>query len=292
MEVDTIQNEQKELEQQKKMTGYLSMFNFLLAFLVGYYYGFHYAALLTSIVSLVIGYKTESYGLTLPKMTWKLASPFVLMIGVGVINPSVIPLGVAGALFTAIGIHLQKLKQSTLVKALIAIVALSLSSYGSLVEYPKFVQGIMGEEIREEVSDFEVLGLQGNTVKLSDYKNKVVLLDFWATWCKPCRDEFTDLEKVYAHFKENPDVVVLIINARGSNDTYEGIKSFQAQNNYQLPFYMDQIGRATQNLKVTAYPTLGIIDQDGFLVYTHTGYSKAEELERFLIKKIEFLLDQ
>jgi thiol-disulfide isomerase/thioredoxin len=292
MAVEISKSEQKDVDHQKKMVGYLSMFNFLLAFLVGYYYGFHYAALLTSVVSLVIGFKTELTDLPLHKKVWKLASPFIFMIGVGFINPAVIPLGLAGVIFTAIGIHLQKLDKKPMIKALIAVVALSLSSYGSLVEYPRFVQGIMGEETSENISDFEVVDLEGNVVHLSDFHDKVVLLDYWATWCKPCRDEFVDLERVYAHFKENPNVVVLIINARGSKDTMDGIRGFQNQNNYQLPFYMDQIGLATQSLNVSAYPTLGIINLDGDLVYKHTGYSKAEELDVFLIQKINELLQE
>ena len=281
----------KELEHQKKMNGYLSMFNFLLAFLVGYYYGFHYAASLTAIVSVVIGYKVENTT-TLFKQVWKLASPYVFMIGIGFINPAVIPLGLAGVLFTALGIHLQTLNQSNITKLTIVIAALVLAIYGSLIEYPKYVQNVLGEERNEFVQNFKVVDLEGNTVQLTDFKNRVVLLDFWATWCKPCRDEFKELENVVQHFSGNPEVVVLIINAKGSKDDLNKIIDFQNQNKYDLPFYKDLSGYASSYLKVSAYPTLGLIDKSGNLRFYHTGYSNTENLESFLIQKIETLLSE
>jgi thiol-disulfide isomerase/thioredoxin len=289
--MDTENSLEQDLAHQKKMVGYLSMFNFLLAFLVGYYFGFHYAALLTSVVSLVIGYKTETHEVPLIKMVWKLASPFIFMLGVGIINPAVIPLGLAGVLFSTLGIHLQNLKISIPIKVTIAITALLISIYGSIVEYPKYVQTILGKETVKEIADFEILNLEGDPVKLSDFQGKVVLIDFWASWCGPCKDEFKDLEKVYAHFKNNAKVEVLIVNARGSKDSLESIRLFQNQNQYGLPFYKDQIGLATQEIEVEAYPTLGIINSAGQLIYKHTGYSKAEELDQFLIDKIEGLLE-
>ncbi len=282
----------KVKEQQKKMTGYLSMFNFLLAFLVGYYYGFHYAALLTAIVSLVIGFISDVEEASLPKKIWKLASPFVLMIGVGFINPTVIPLGISGVLFTAIGLHLKTLNKPFSITLIIASSALSLAAYGALIEYPRYIQSLLGEERQEQIADFEVVSTDGHTVHLSEFKGNVVLLDFWATWCKPCRDEFKELKQLTSEFSNNENVNFLIINAKGSKDSIEKIMEFEKQNNYQLPFYKDQTGFATSNVKVTDYPTLALIDKQGNLRYFHSGYSNAENLKDLLTEKINALLKE
>ena len=287
-----FESEEERQAHEKKIIGYLSMFNFLLTFLVGYYYGFHYAAILAAIGSSIFGFTRDESDQPLYKQVWTLSSPFVFVAAIGVINPAIIPVGLSGVLFTALGLHLRTLKQSFPIKMIILAAALGLTVYGSLIEYPKFVQSMLANETFDKLPDFEVSALDGTRVQLSDLQGKVVLIDYWATWCKPCRDEFKELENVVKHYENNEDVVFLITNAKGSGDSFEKVKAFANEGTYNLPFYMDETGNASSAVDVSAFPTLALIDKNGTLRLHHTGYSNAEDLENFLIKKIDELLNE
>ncbi|UTW66720.1 TlpA family protein disulfide reductase [bacterium SCSIO 12643] len=292
MEEQKMKTEEERLKHEKKMTGYLSLFNFLLTFLVGYYYGFHYAAVLASLTSLIIGYTRDESEIPLYKQVWSLASPFVFVILIGFINPSVVPVGISGVLFTAIGLHVKTLNQGIYVKLIILGTAFILALYGGLVQYPRYVQSVLAQTTHEQLPNFSIRDLDGNQIYLSELKGKVVLVDYWATWCKPCRDEFVELEEVVKHYKENDKVVFLITNAKGSGDTLEKIQNFVQSNSYQLPFYIDDTGLASQAVNVSAFPTLALIDKNGTLRIHHTGYSNAENLKDYLIEQIDALIQE
>ena len=87
-------------------------------------------------------------------------------------------------------------------------------------------------------------------------------------------------------------MVFLITNAKGSGDSMEKVQEFAGNGIYQLPFYIDQTGNASNSVDVTAFPTLAIIDADGVLKIHHTGYSNAENLTQFLITSIDQLLEE
>lgn len=287
-----IETEEERVKHEKKMTGYLSMFNFLLALLVGYYYGMHLAIILAALASVIIGFKRTLAPDPMYKKVWELASPYVFVVGIGVINPAVIPVGLAGVLFTALGIHLQLLNKGLPISIMIMAAALALATYGSLIEYPKYVQSILAVETDEKLPNFEVSDLAGNKVQLSDFEDKVVIIDYWATWCGPCKAEFAELEEVVAHFKGNPDVVFLITNAKGSGDTLEKVQNFAQNEDYELPFYIDLSGQASAVVNVNVFPTLAVVDKYGHQRIHHEGYQKGEDLTSFLIHKIEALLKE
>ena len=131
--------------------------------------------------------------------------------------------------------------------------------------------------------DFSLPSLNGKTYKLSDLKGKVVLLDFWATWCPPCREELPFIEKLHKEFS-GKGLVVLGIN----DEDKATVQQFVNQQKLTFTNLLDSQGTTARAYKVTAIPRVILIDKDGKIVKDITGYSK--ENEKILKELIEKLL--
>jgi cytochrome c-type biogenesis protein len=119
--------------------------------------------------------------------------------------------------------------------------------------------------------DFTLSDQYGNTHKLSDYKGKVVFLNFWATWCPPCKSEMPHIEELYKEYNLNQDEVVILGVANPKSEKYpnnsdenqESIIKFLKDNNYTFPVVFDQIGSVLSNYYISAFPTTFMIDKQG-----------------------------
>lgn len=121
--------------------------------------------------------------------------------------------------------------------------------------------------------DFTLTDQYGNEHTLSDYKGKVVFLNFWATWCPPCRKEMPDIEKLYREYNFNKDEVVFLGVVNPSSDEYpnnqdvkkEEIISFIEKNGYTFPTVFDETGEVLQNYFISAFPTTFMVDKEGYI---------------------------
>ncbi|WP_059005380.1 redoxin family protein [Bittarella massiliensis (ex Durand et al. 2017)] len=121
--------------------------------------------------------------------------------------------------------------------------------------------------------DFTLVDQNGKTHTLSEYRGKVVFLNFWATWCGPCQREMPDVQALYEKYGENSgDVVVLgVANPksakypRNQDVSREEVVSFLQKNGYDYPVVMDETGAVFNGYGVTAFPTTYMIDRDGNL---------------------------
>ncbi len=112
--------------------------------------------------------------------------------------------------------------------------------------------------------DVSVVSLtNGSTMKLSDLKGKVVLLNFWATWCPPCREEIPSMMKLNSKLAGKPFQMVAISIDEGGKPA---IESFFKQSGFMLPTYLDQSGASSKSYGVTGVPESFIIDKRGILV--------------------------
>lgn len=136
--------------------------------------------------------------------------------------------------------------------------------------------------------DFTLTDQFGNTHTLSDYKGKTVFLNFWATWCPPCRAEMPDIQKLYETYPQDGDDALIILGVAspnlGGETSEEGIKSFMEENGYTYPVLMDHTGETFMDYGITSYPTTFMIDRDGN-VYGYVPGQLTEDMMNSIIKQ-------
>jgi len=136
--------------------------------------------------------------------------------------------------------------------------------------------------------DFEFESSPGVTKKLSDLKGKVVWLNFFATWCPPCRQELPLLEKeVFEKYKNRPDFEIMVI---GREHSWEEVNKFKTDNKYQLSFYPDPERKIFSIYAGQNIPRNFIVDKDGEISVASVGFT--EEEFREMIKKVDILLQK
>lgn len=135
--------------------------------------------------------------------------------------------------------------------------------------------------------DMELTDQFGKIHTLADYKGKVIFLNFWATWCGPCRNEMPDIQKLYEEYSargEDAEAVILGIAGPeiGQEGTREEIADFMDENGYTYPVLMDETGELFSQYGISAFPTTFMIDREGN-VYGYVTGQMTEDIMRSII---------
>ena len=126
--------------------------------------------------------------------------------------------------------------------------------------------------------DFTVQDAEGNMVSLSDFQGKPVVLNFWASWCGPCKSEMPDFAEAYEELGD--DIHFLMVNLTdGSRETLEAAQDYISQQGYTFPTYYDTELSAAIAYGVMSIPTTYFIDAEGYAIAQAMGAINSETLQ-------------
>ena len=129
-----------------------------------------------------------------------------------------------------------------------------------------------------QAPDFTVYDEDGNAVQLSDYFGKPIVLNFWASWCGPCKNEMPDFDAAYA--QQGEDIHFLMVNATIGRGTQENARAYVEEEGYAFPVLYDLDGDASETYEVYGLPTTYFLDAEGNLIARAGGMIDAETLQQ------------
>ena len=138
-------------------------------------------------------------------------------------------------------------------------------------------------QVGKQAPDFQLPNLEGQSISLSDFRGSPILLNFWATWCGPCRQEMPFIQGIFEE-QTSENLVILAVNI-GENSA--AVKNFMQSGNYSFPVLLDTNQDVALEYNVRAIPTTFFIDKDGIIQEMKVGaFSNMIEIKKDLSKII------
>lgn len=177
----------------------------------------------------------------------------------------------------------KSLKYILLLTAFAVIIIIAVLGYNYLsASYEPYNKTASTQIIKAK--DFTVLDQDGNETALSENFGKPIVVNFWATWCGPCKAEMPYFDSAYNEYKD--DVVFMMVNITdGVQETVDGVNNFMTQNNYTFPVYYDTEYSAAKAYSITGIPMTIFINEKGEITDKHVGAIN-ESILKNSIKKL------
>jgi peroxiredoxin len=143
---------------------------------------------------------------------------------------------------------------------------------GESVETTEDIPGAKLSSLREgaEAPDFELTTLDGQPAKLSDYRGQKVILNFWATWCPPCKAEMPHMQNFYEEHKDD-GVEILAVNLTSMDKGVDEVQKFVDEYGLTFPIPLDEEGEAGTTYQAFTIPTSYILDENGVIIKKIVG---------------------
>lgn len=134
-----------------------------------------------------------------------------------------------------------------------------------------------------QAPEFSITGFDEKSHSLAQLNGKPVLINFWASWCGPCREEAPELVRLYNKYKGN--IEFYAVNAT-KDDTLNGARSFVDEFNFPFPVLLDKEGKVSDLYRIKSYPTTFFVDGEGRITKINLGIVAPEALEQTIVQTI------
>ncbi len=139
----------------------------------------------------------------------------------------------------------------------------------------------IGVNVGNIAPDFTLKDLKGSEVQLSKLRGKKVMINFWATWCPPCRQEMPEIEKFFQEKKEDIEILAINIDGGATNNVDEFIKKMKIT----FPVVLDEKDRVNERYKVMTIPTTFFVDENGVIINKYYSVMSLGVMKELINKK-------